>query len=231
MTEPEYLAAWGRLHGVDPGAVPAVRRWLWVVYRLSRPLAAARVPPSALTVLGVLVALAVLPMAALGGRWLLLAPFAVLASGVLDSLDGAVAVLSGRTSRWGAVQDSVADRVSDCGYVVALWLAGAPGWLAVLGGAVAMLLEYVRARAAGGGLTDIGVVTVGERPTRVVSAAMFLAAAGMFPAAAASWATAGAALGALAAVVGLGQLLVVVRRRLGPADLGGHDGGGHPDQG
>jgi phosphatidylglycerophosphate synthase len=216
LTRDEYLAEWGRLHGVDPGSVRAVGLWLRLVYLLARPLAAARVAPSALTGSGVLAALAVVPVAAAGGRWVLLTPLVVVFSGVLDNLDGAVAVLSGRTSSWGSVLDAVADRVSDCGYLVALWVLGAPGWLVVLGGGLTFLLEYVRARAAIAGLPDVGVVTVGERPTRVLSAAMFLAGAGLFPSAAPAWALAGAGLGVTAAAVGLGQLLVVVRRRLSP---------------
>jgi phosphatidylglycerophosphate synthase len=216
LTREEYLLRWGRLHGVDPGSVRAVRLWLWLVYRLARPLAG-RVSPSAVTGLGLLAALAVLPAAVAGGRWVLLAPFLVVLSGVLDSLDGAVAVLTGRSSAWGAVLDAVADRLSDCGYAAALWVVGAPGWMAVAAGGSAMLLEYLRARAGAAGLPDVGVVTVGERPTRIVSTTMFLAGAGLFPAAAAGWATAGAGFGVAAAVVGLGQLLVTVRRRLRPA--------------
>ncbi len=214
LTRDEYLAEWGRLHGVDPGSVRVVGLWLRLVYLLARPLAAARVAPSALTGSGVLAALAVVPVAAAGGRWVLLTPLVVVLSGVLDNLDGAVAVLSGRTSSWGSVLDAVADRVSDCGYLVALWVLGAPGWLVVLGGGLTFLLEYVRVRAAIAGLPDVGVVTVGERPTRVLSAAMFLAGAGLFPSVAPAWALAGAGFGAAAAAVGLGQLLVVVRRRL-----------------
>jgi phosphatidylglycerophosphate synthase len=213
LTREEYLLRWGRLHGVDPGSIRVVRLWLRLVYLLARPLTG-RVSPSAVTGLGLLAALAVLPTAAGGGRWVLLAPLAVVLSGVLDSLDGAVAVLTGRTSPWGAVLDAVADRVSDCGYTVALWVVGAPGWLAVAAGGSTMLLEYVRARAAAAGLPDAGVVTVGERPTRIVSTTMFLAGAGLFPAAAAGWAAVGAGLLTVAAVVGLVQLLLVVRRRL-----------------
>jgi CDP-diacylglycerol--glycerol-3-phosphate 3-phosphatidyltransferase len=64
------------------------------------------------------------------------------------------------------------------------------------------------------GLDDIGILTVGERPTRVIVVAMFLLAAGIYPEAATTWATAGAAASLVIGAVALGQLLVVVRRRL-----------------
>ncbi|HVN11926.1 MAG TPA: hypothetical protein VMT69_07520, partial [Kineosporiaceae bacterium] len=64
------------------------------------------------------------------------------------------------------------------------------------------------------GMPEIGVVTVSERPTRVIVSAMFLLGAGLYPAASATWATAGAAALTTLGVAGLGQLLVVVRRRL-----------------
>jgi CDP-diacylglycerol--glycerol-3-phosphate 3-phosphatidyltransferase len=76
------------------------------------------------------------------------------------------------------------------------------------------LQEYARARAGNAGMTEIGVVTLWERPTRVIVTALFLLGAGIYLDAAAGWATAGAAAWATLGAVGLSQLLVVVRRRL-----------------
>lgn len=81
-----------------------------------------------------LVSVAVAAIAAAGGRWPLAAVAVAVAAGLLDNLDGAVAILAGRTSRWGFVLDSLADRLSDAAYVAALWLLGAPGPLCVAGG-------------------------------------------------------------------------------------------------
>jgi phosphatidylglycerophosphate synthase len=162
----------------------------------------------------VLVAAASVVPAATGGRWPLAAAGLVAVSGLLDALDGAVAVLAGRTTRWGFVLDSLCDRVADAAYAGALFVAGAPAGLAVAGGAVAWLHEYIRARAAAAGLREVGAVTVSERPTRVIVAALFLLGSGLYPSASAWWATAGAlALTALGAV-GLVHLLLVVHRRL-----------------
>jgi CDP-diacylglycerol--glycerol-3-phosphate 3-phosphatidyltransferase len=161
---------------------------------------------------GVLAGGAVVGLSEAGGAWLLLAALLVVLSGLLDNLDGAVAVLTDRVSAWGYVLDSVVDRLTDALYVVALWRAGAPPEVAVAGGALALLQEYARARAGAAGMREIGVVTVSERPTRVIVTAMFLAAAGVLGAdpwaALGAWAWVG--LGSVACV----QLVVVVRRAL-----------------
>jgi phosphatidylglycerophosphate synthase len=169
------------------------------------------VPPDALTAAGLLVALAALVPAWLGGRWATLAAAVVLVSAAADSLDGAVAVLAGRETRWGHVLDSVADRVADVAYLAVFWLLGAPGWICALAGAALFLLEYARARANAAGMDDVGVVTVGERPTRVVVTAVFALCGGLIDP---IWHGLGAVVIAALALVGLAQLLVAVRRRL-----------------
>lgn len=211
----EYLRRWGVLHGVDdPSATPFVGGWLMIAHACAVPLVRARVSPNALTAAGLAVAVAVVPLVALGGRWPLLAPLLVVGSAMLDSLDGAVAVMTGRTTRWGALLDALADRVADSAYLIAMWVLGAPAWVAVAAGGVALLHEYARARATAAGMDDVGSVTVSERPTRVVIATMFALAAGLYPAAAQTWGTLGAAAALGVGLAGLAQLLLVVRRRL-----------------
>lgn len=210
-----YFDRWAQLHGgYDPRSSRLTGAWLTLAYTLARPLALLRVPPDVVTALGALVSGLAVYLAWLGEPWLVAAAVVVALSGVADNLDGAVAVMTGRTTRWGFVLDSVVDRVSDALYLVALWVVGAPGWLCVLGGALMGLQEYTRARAGNAGMSEIGVVTVWERPTRVIVTAMFLLGAGLYAAAAQQWATAGAAAWATLGVVGLVQLVVVVRRVL-----------------
>lgn len=213
MDRDAYLDAWAVTHGgYEPRANALVRGWLTGAYVVARPLSAARVPPDVVTLLGVLVSAGAAGLAVGGGAgWLLAAALAVIASGLLDSLDGAVALLTGRVTRWGHVLDSVADRVSDLLYLVALWLAGAHPGVCVGGGILMLLQEYARARAAAGGMSEVGVVTVWERPTRVIVTAAFLASAALLGD---PWPTLGAAAWVGLGVVGLGQLLVVVHRRL-----------------
>jgi CDP-diacylglycerol--glycerol-3-phosphate 3-phosphatidyltransferase len=208
-----YLARWSGLHG---GVAPRglVGGWLRTVYVLARPLARLGVAPGAVTLGGLLLAAAALPVVAAGGRWILLGVAVIVASATLDGVDGAVAVVSDRTSRWGTVLDHTCDRLADLSLAGALGLAGAPIALWLAGGALALLHEQVRASAAAAGMPDVGVVTVSERPTRVIVSAAFLLGAGLYPGAAADWATLGAAVLAATGLVGFLHLAVVVRRRL-----------------
>ncbi len=220
MDRHEYLARWSRLHG-GARTTGIVGWWLGLTHAVARPLVRAGVGPWPVTAAGVVVAAAACWPASAGGRWPLLAAALIAVSGLLDNLDGAVAVMSGRTSRWGFVLDSACDRLADAAYCLALFLAGAPVELAVAGAALAWLQEYVRARAAVAGMPEVGVVTVSERPTRVIVTAMFLLGAGLYADAAARWAAAGAAALTTIGTVGLVQLVVVVRRKLADADSAG----------
>ena len=213
MDREAYFAGWAALHGgYDPRSNALVRIWLSWTYALAKPLAATRVPPDLVTVLGLLVSGVAAALAA-GGEdwWLLAAGLVVVAAALFDNLDGAVAVLNDRATPWGAVLDSVVDRCSDLLFLAALWLAGAEPWVCVAGGALMLLQEYVRARAGASGMSEVGVVTVWERPTRVIVTAAFLGSAALFGD---PWPTLGAAAWLALGVVGLVQLLVVVRHRL-----------------
>ena len=211
----EYLRRWAPLHGGhEPRPDSIVGRWLSVAYTAARPLAARGMAPDLLTAWGVLVSAAVAAIAGAGGRWPLAAVAVVVAAGLLDNLDGAVAILAGRTSRWGFVLDSLADRLSDAAYVFALWLLGAPGAVCVAAGGLMGLQEYARARAGNAGMGDVGVITVWERPSRVILTAFLLLGSGLLPHSADAIVTAGAAAWVVLGTVGLTQLLVVVHRRL-----------------
>jgi CDP-diacylglycerol--glycerol-3-phosphate 3-phosphatidyltransferase len=86
--------------------------------------------------------------------------------------------------------------------------------VAVGGAAIAWLHEYLRARAAVAGMPDVGIVTVSERPTRVIVTALFLLGAGLYPGQATGWAVAGAAAWLVLGAAGASQLAVTVARRL-----------------
>jgi CDP-diacylglycerol--glycerol-3-phosphate 3-phosphatidyltransferase len=211
----EYLRRWAPLHGgYEPRQGSLVGRWLSLAYRAARPLAARGVQPDVLTAWGVLASAGVAATAGVGGRWPLLAAVVVAAAGFLDNLDGAVAILGGRTSRWGYVLDSLADRLSDAAYLLPLWFLGAPGPLCVLGGGLMGLQEYARARAGNAGMGEIGVVTVWERPTRVILTAFVLLGCGLAPGRSDLLASAGATAWVGLGVIGLTQLLAVARRAL-----------------
>jgi archaetidylinositol phosphate synthase len=177
LNREEYLAAWSRWHGGADTSSPAVRGWLTLAHTLARRLAG--LPPVVATAAGLAVAAAAVPPAAAGGAWLIAAGLLVGLSGLLDSLDGALAIGAGRASQRGFVLDSVVDRLTEVAYAGALWAAGAPGWLAVLFGALCWLPDYVRARAGQAGVDRAGPISLWERPTRVVMAGLTLAGAGV----------------------------------------------------
>ena len=214
MDRDTYLQQWSTLHG---GARPTgvVGGWLRIVHVVASPLARLRVPPDAVTLLGLLIACSA-PLLASLGRWGVLAAALVIAlSGLFDSLDGAVAVMTGRTSRWGAVLDAVVDRISDAVFVATLWVVGAPAPVCVAAVALCWLQEYARARAGGAGMTEVGVLTLNERPTRVIVVVMSLLATVARPDDDPGWAALGAWALVGLGVIGIVQLLVVIRRILG----------------
>ncbi|MBL6275721.1 CDP-alcohol phosphatidyltransferase family protein [Micromonospora fiedleri] len=216
----EYATAWARLHGgFDPrAATPVVRAWLRLSYHLGFLLGRLRVGPTAVTAVGVLLCLCVPLFAVRAGDGPFLGALFVLLASVADSVDGAVAVVTGRTTRLGYVYDSLADRIGEVAWLVAFWLVGAPGALVAAAGALSWLHEYVRARAVAAGMREIGAVTVGERPTRVCVALVGLLLAGLTgliqPDLAAGTITMATAVWVLLAAFGLGQLLSAVRRAL-----------------
>jgi len=220
LTWQEYAAAWSRLHGgFDPeAAAPVVRGWIRLAYRGGSLLGRLRVAPSTVTTFGLLLCLAV-PFAALLGRpGLLLGALLVLLASFADALDGAVAVVTGRASRFGFVYDSVADRLGELAWLAAFWVAGVPGWLAAAAAAVSWLHEYVRARAAAGGMDGLGIVTLGERPSRVSVAISGLLVGGLAALLHPGWETTVVLVAAVVwlalGAIGLVQLGLAVRREL-----------------
>ena len=212
LSREDYLAAWSRWHGGTGTESALVRGWLSVAWSLARPLAG--LPPILATALGLLVAAAAVLPARAGGSWLLLAGLLVGLSGLLDSLDGALAIGTGRASRRGFVLDSVVDRLTEVAYAAAFWVAGAPGWLAVTFGALCWLPDYLRARAGQAGVRETGAISVWERPTRVLMTGLTLVGAGVVADLDGELVTAGAAVGAVLGGVGVGQLGVWLRRAL-----------------
>jgi CDP-diacylglycerol--glycerol-3-phosphate 3-phosphatidyltransferase len=192
------------LHGgVDPRrSSRPTRVWIRIAYTVGRGLAALRLSPDTITVVGLLLSAAVPVVVLLGGWWLFVGAALVLASAVADSADGAVAVLTSRTTRLGAFTDAVADRLSEAAWLLALWLAGVPGILLAVCLALCYLHEYARARAAAAGMVGVGVVSVAERPVRVILTVVALVLGG-----AASPVSARLAAGVMTIVVAVWVLL------------------------
>ncbi len=116
----EHVRQWADLHLTEaPGGF--VGGWLRASAAVARPLARAGVSPNTVTVAALVAALAAVPLALVAG-WPgpALACLAVTASGLLDALDGAVAVQAGRTTKVGFLLDSALDRIADAAFPAVL---------------------------------------------------------------------------------------------------------------
>lgn len=139
---------------------------------VARLLLARGVSPDVVTVVGT-VGVAVSALLLFPRGELLWGTLAITAFVFTDLLDGTMARLSGRTSRWGAFLDSTMDRLGDGAVLGALVLfftgvgdsdLGATLALACL--VLGFLTSYARARAEGLGMTC--TVGIAERAERLV---------------------------------------------------------------
>ena len=140
----------------------------------ARGMNAIGLTPNAITLLGFAVCVAGAALTALG--WPLYGGIVFLAGGILDLFDGALARLTGRASPFGALLDSVFDRLGEAALFVGLGVYyllddGLPpaqllvSMLAVLLGLVfSQGVSYLRARGEGlGAFTRAGIMTRTER--------------------------------------------------------------------
>lgn len=178
MTFEEYLVKWSQLHGTQrPSGL--VLLWLRISFTLSTPFT--RLSPNVITVFGLLLMLIAIYFAGFTNRNYFLASLIVLTVGLVDSFDGIVAVRTSKTSAWGAFLDGIIDRLTDVGIGILLIVLGAPIVIAVLAFAIALIHEYMRAKASGIGFREVGVITPAEKPTRIAIGVMFLLACGFLP--------------------------------------------------
>lgn len=211
MTFEKYLVAWAQLHGAaNPKGL--VRFWLRVSFVLSTPLT--RFNPNLITAFGPLLMVAAILLATNPNQNYFLASFIVLVVGLVDSFDGMVAVRTGRTSSWGAFLDGIIDRFIDVGIGVILIVLGAPIELAVLAISIAIVHEYMRAKASGIGFREVGVITPAEKPTRIALGVMFLFACGLLPENATQLATVAAVAWLALGIISFVLLLMVYRKNI-----------------
>ena len=182
---------------------PRVHLKAWATRYVSTPLARVllglHVSPNALTLAGL--AVAVVAAYLIGGGNLFVGGAVMLAGAFFDMLDGAVARLGHRVTRFGAFLDSVTDRLGEAVVLSGLLVyyvsaSHELGVYLVFGTLVAsVMVSYVRARAEGLGVgSDVGFMGRGER-------SVFLGV-GLLT---------GYPLYALAAILALGSLTVLQR--------------------
>ena len=85
---------------------------------------------------------------------------------ICDGIDGSLAILTAKFSKWGALLDSTIDRITEVFWVLTLYKLGADLKLLLIIAVFASVQEYLRARAGGLGMSNVGVVTLAERPVR-----------------------------------------------------------------
>ena len=160
MTKDEFFLAWSKLHG-DAKVSGIVKGWLSISFPVSKALAKIRVTPNALTILGLV--FGILLYMNSSAIW---APLILVISLICDGVDGSLAIIIRQSSKWGALLDSVVDRVTEVFWVLALYSLGVDSKILITVLILASTQEYLRARAGGVGLKQVGVVTVAERPVR-----------------------------------------------------------------
>lgn len=143
---------------------------------LVRLLAKTRITPNALTWIGFIVTVGAAALIFTGHN--LAAGIVVLVAGLFDMLDGALARLTGKVTRFGAVLDSTLDRLSEAVLLLAILAVfareGQAGWSLIAGTAMlgSIMVSYIRARVEGLGIEcKTGLFT---RPERVIILALGL---------------------------------------------------------
>lgn len=160
MKKDEFFSIWSRLHG-DANISGIVKGWLSISYVIVKPLSKARVTPNILTILGLFFGVLLYANAEI--FW---APALLVLSLICDGIDGSLAIVTSKSTKWGAILDSTVDRLTEIFWVLALYKIGADLKLLIVVLLAASVQEYIRARAAGLGASEVGIVTFAERPVR-----------------------------------------------------------------
>lgn len=168
MKRDEFFSTWSHLHlGAQVSGI--VKGWLTISFAIARVLQFFRITPNLLTLAGILFAAVALfyPTTVIALAFLIL-------SLICDGVDGSVAIIGKRESALGAIADSIADRITEALWFIALYQWGIPAAFCLALFALALIQEYARARMASLGFHEIGVVTIAERPVRASAIAIFM---------------------------------------------------------
>ncbi len=168
MKRDEFFSIWSKLHmGAEISSI--VKGWLSISYAIARVLNFLRITPNLLTLGGIVFA-----AAALFYPTSIIALILLILSLICDGVDGSVAIVGRRQSQLGAIADSIADRITEALWFVALYQWGITAEISLALFTLALVQEYARARMASLGFQEIGVVTIAERPVRASAIAIFM---------------------------------------------------------
>ncbi|MCL5068248.1 MAG: CDP-alcohol phosphatidyltransferase family protein [Thaumarchaeota archaeon] len=132
------------------------------------------VSPNTLTALGALLAVLAGIFYAIRPNQPYLAAILIIASGVFDMFDGAVARVTGKVSKAGSFNDSTLDRLAEIAIYAGILYGsyGLPGYIIVLTLGFSLLVSYIRAKGESLNLKISGV-GVGERAERLIVLIVF----------------------------------------------------------
>ena len=160
MKQDDFFVTWSKLHG-DAKVVGIVKAWLIISFSLVKPLSKLKFTPNKLTLLGLFFGILLYLNAQ--SPW---AALLLVLSLICDGIDGSLAILTSKFSKWGALLDSTIDRITEVFWLLTLYKIGADLKLLLIIAVFASVQEYLRARAGGLGMSNVGVVTLAERPVR-----------------------------------------------------------------
>jgi len=160
MNQSDFFKSWSSLHG-NAKISGIVKGWLTISNLLVKPLAKLKITPNILTIFGLFFGV-LLYLNALS-NW---AVILLILSLICDGIDGSLAIITGKGSKWGAMLDSVVDRVTEFFWALTFIAIGANQYVVIAALLIASVQEYLRARAGGLGLSEVGVVSIAERPVR-----------------------------------------------------------------
>lgn len=144
-----------------------LKAYYGLIGRLLRPLVRSSISPNVVSLVSLAVSLAAGIMYAFG--LFFAGGITLLLSGFLDTLDGTIARLTGKSTRFGALLDSTFDRYADFIVFTGLLIYYRDHWMwfttifAILG---SFMVSYIKARAEA--LGTIRVVGFMQRPERVI---------------------------------------------------------------
>lgn len=168
MDKTKFYYSWSELHG-KAQIVGIVKIWLNISYAVAKVLSRIKISPNLITCFGLIFAILLYINAAT--IW---APVLLVLSLFADGIDGTMAIINNKNSKWGALLDSIVDRTSEIFWVLALKSIGVELKYILIVIVFASIQEYIRARSSGLGLSEIGIVTISERPVRAIFVLMSL---------------------------------------------------------
>ena len=162
MRRSEFNSRWSELHGgVEVQGVIAL--WLRISFWIARVLAFFRLTPNIVTSIGMLSSFLIY-FTTYTSQLIGLVIFSL----ICDGVDGSLAIYRNKTSKFGELYDSIADRITEAFWLMGATFVGVPMRWAIAIWVLGATQEYARARLASLGYSEIGVVTPAERPVRAI---------------------------------------------------------------